>query len=266
MINPMVSVVIPAYNASKMITETLESVANQTYSNYEVIIVDDCSTDNTYDICKAYCSKSEKFRIIKTKSNFGCPGGPRNLGVKNATGKYVAFLDADDLWHRNKLEFQVNEALKLNCNFLSTNMSRFDNSIDFDSGSVLSVYRVIKISYISQLLNYQTPTSSVLVKRSLLISNPFQEEIEFKAREDIDCWLRIHKEVGFSHKLMLPLMGYRVCEGQISGDKLKMIKSTFYCYQNTDGIENKLLNFVPVLATCTHFLRGFFNRIFKRGI
>jgi hypothetical protein len=65
---------------------------------------------------------------------------------------------------------------------------------------------------------------------------------------------------------MLPLMGYRICEGQISGDKLKMIKSTFYCYQNTDGIENKLLNFVPVLATCTHFLRGFFNRIFKRSI
>lgn len=262
----MISVIIPAYNAARVITETLDSVANQTYSNYEVIIVDDCSTDNTYDICNAYCLNLEKFIVIKTKSNFGCPGGPRNLGVKNAKGKYIAFLDADDLWHRSKLEFQVGEILRSNCNFVSTNLYKFESSNDFDCESVLTSCRVKKISYKSQLLNYQTPTSSAVVKRSLLISNPFREEIEFKAREDIDCWLRIHKEIGFSHKLISPLMGYRICEGQISGDKLKMIKSTFYCYQNTDGINNKLLGFIPVIATFTHLLRGFFNRIFNRSV
>jgi hypothetical protein len=145
-------------------------------------------------------------------------------------------------------------------------LTRFEQPEKFSAAEPFLNYKIKTISYISQLFNYQTPTSSVLVKRNLMIVNPFCERIELKAREDIDCWLRIHKQIGFSHKIKLPLTGYRVSAGQISGDKFKMIARTLYCYQNTSGISNKFLSILPIMATFTHFSRGLFNKIFNRGI
>lgn len=102
--NELVSVVIPTYNREKTIKRSVDSVLNQTYDNIEVIVVDDCSTDKTYEVIKQYNDK--RVRYYKLEKNSGACVA-RNFGIKQAKGKYIAFQDSDDEWYKNKIEFQI---------------------------------------------------------------------------------------------------------------------------------------------------------------
>ena len=103
----LVTIVTPCYNSQQTILQTIESVIKQTYPNWEMLIVDDCSTDGTADIVKRYENIDSRIKYFKTELNSGSPSLPRNIGIDNAQGKYIAFLDADDIWLPNKLEFHV---------------------------------------------------------------------------------------------------------------------------------------------------------------
>lgn len=105
--NPLVSIIIPAYNAEAYIEGTLNSVKNQSYGNWELLIVDDCSTDGSAEIIKEYSEKDSRIKYFRTESRSGSPAVPRNIGIENARGRYVAFLDSDDLWLPEKLEKQI---------------------------------------------------------------------------------------------------------------------------------------------------------------
>ena len=110
MIQPFFSIVIPAYNAEKFMTECLDSIFKQTFKDYEVLIVDNGSIDNTSKISESILNgKNINYRVLRTEKNLGIGGG-RNMGIKAAQGKYVAFLDADDIWYPKKLEL-VHDAL-----------------------------------------------------------------------------------------------------------------------------------------------------------
>lgn len=102
----LVSVIIPVYNSEKFIKETIKTVQNQTYKNYELIVVNDCSTDNSKKIIEEEIKKDNKIKLINLKENSGVAIA-RNTGIDNAKGKYIAFLDADDLWEKEKLEKQI---------------------------------------------------------------------------------------------------------------------------------------------------------------
>jgi teichuronic acid biosynthesis glycosyltransferase TuaG len=154
----------------------------------------------------------------------------------------------------------------LRANFVSTQLVSFKDEMVYNQRQKINEYKFKKVSYYSQLFNYQTPTSSVLVLRALIVSNPFIEDISFKAREDLDCWLRVHKEIGFSYKILSPLIGYRVVDGQISGDKLDMLLKTLYCYRKTKGIRVRLFGIIPLLATFTHVIKSLLNRILKLSV
>ena len=105
---PEVSVIIPTYNCSDFIAETLESVANQTFQNFECILIDDLSSDNTTDAINELIQiYGSKFKLIESQYNSGGPAIPRNKGIEVAKGKYICFLDADDIWHKDKLLHQV---------------------------------------------------------------------------------------------------------------------------------------------------------------
>ena len=93
---------IISYNSEKFIKKSVNSVIKQSYQNIEIIIVDDCSTDKTLEILQQL-KKKYFFKIIKLNQNSGTPGKPRNIGIENSRGKIIAFLDADDYWHQNKL-------------------------------------------------------------------------------------------------------------------------------------------------------------------
>lgn len=106
--NSMVSVIMPTYNASSFIGEAIRSVINQTYRDWELIIVDDCSTDNTAEVVSSFVENDSRIQLIKSDIHSGgYPSIPRNKGIESAKGRYIAFLDADDIWEPDKLDSQI---------------------------------------------------------------------------------------------------------------------------------------------------------------
>lgn len=112
-----VSIITPSWNSEKYIKKTIESVQNQTYSNWEMIIVDDCSSDNTVKIVQEISKTDPRVRILKQSTNGGAAKA-RNRSLKEATGRYVAYLDADDIWKPSKIEKQIRFMKEHKCGFL----------------------------------------------------------------------------------------------------------------------------------------------------
>ena len=108
-----VSIITPSYNSERYISETIDSVINQTYENWEMLIIDDSSTDNSINIISDYCSSENRIKLIKLEENGGAAVA-RNRGIKEAEGRFIAFLDSDDLWHPEKLEKQLEKMVKKN--------------------------------------------------------------------------------------------------------------------------------------------------------
>ena len=107
MAEPLVSVIIPSFNAEDTIQDTVNSVLNQSYKNIEIIIIDDHSTDKTVEIIEEISKANSKVQFYVLTENFGGPAKPRNLGIEQSKGEYLAFLDADDIWHPEKLKIQL---------------------------------------------------------------------------------------------------------------------------------------------------------------
>jgi glycosyltransferase involved in cell wall biosynthesis len=126
-----VSVVIPSYNSKKFLKQTLESANKQEFEGkFEILVIDDCSTDGSFEFAQSLAEKYSNIKVYQTPTNGGGPAWARNLGVKKANGKYVSFLDADDLWHPNKIQKQFELAEKSGCQFISTKKYIFpENSI-----------------------------------------------------------------------------------------------------------------------------------------
>lgn len=103
---PVVSVIMPAYNASRFLAEAIGSVANQSEENWELLVIDDCSADDSFDIAQRYAARDSRIQVLRNHVNLGV-AKTRNRGVELAKGKYVAFLDSDDVWHPEKLERQL---------------------------------------------------------------------------------------------------------------------------------------------------------------
>lgn len=103
----LVSIITPCFNSELFIAQTIESVINQTYSNWEMVIIDDCSTDHSADIILSYVEKDSRIRYLKMPFPSGSASLPRNKGIELAKGRYIAFLDSDDMWYPRKLEMQI---------------------------------------------------------------------------------------------------------------------------------------------------------------
>jgi len=217
---PLVTVITPLFNAQDFIGETIESVLDQTYQNWEMIIVDDCSTDNSRDIVKKYEAKESRIKLIELEKNFGGPARPRNVGLDISKGDYLAFLDADDVWLKNKLQVQINEMLVNNLDFTSTD-SKFidDNSIDtiINKHKIIIFFKkikrkatlsdVIKGSFIS--------TSSAIVSKNFI--SKFDENKDFIGVEDMYLWMKILNEKNVRYKYIRDkLIKYRVSSTSLS--------------------------------------------------
>jgi glycosyltransferase involved in cell wall biosynthesis len=105
--NIKVSIITPNYNCGCFIEQAIVSVIAQTYQDWEMIIVDDCSTDDSYTIAMEYANRDGRIKVYRTEHQSGSPVEPRNIGIQKATGRYIAFLDSDDMWLPNKLENQL---------------------------------------------------------------------------------------------------------------------------------------------------------------
>lgn len=114
---PLVSIITPVYNSEEFLSETIKSIQNQTYKNWQLLLVDDCSKDNSSEIIKSFRKEDARIKYIKLEKNSGAAVS-RNVGIKNAEGRFIAFVDSDDLWDSRKLEIQIEYMLKENVGFL----------------------------------------------------------------------------------------------------------------------------------------------------
>ncbi len=216
---PLVSVVIPAYNAGQYIGETIGSVLNQSYQEFEIIVVDDASTDNTLQVVREIAVQDNRIKIIEFPHS-GNPSVPRNKGVREAKGKYIAFLDADDIWVSSKLE----EQLKL---FRENNGIAlvYSASLTFGDVTPFSPYYELlplpgKESLIYNDLIYRGNTitcSSVLVTKAIIESAGYYDEDPELKVEDYDLWIRIAKIAGIAFIPAIHVY-YRIHTSQFSAD------------------------------------------------
>ncbi|WP_082800564.1 glycosyltransferase family 2 protein [Neptuniibacter pectenicola] len=189
---PLVSVIIPLYNAENYILETLESVANQTYTNIEIIIVDNASTDNSTMLAKQFCMSHPQARYYSTPVNSGGPAVPRNLGINVAKGRYIAFLDSDDVWSPDKLACQVNLMEDSSVNFTCTASSLIDeNSVRIGKVAKQGTKKTRAYGIKSLLFRNTITTSSVVLSADLLGDRRFNESAEFVTVEDYHLWMTL---------------------------------------------------------------------------
>lgn len=213
--NSFISVVVPTYNRADLISETIESILNQTYKYFELIIVDDGSTDNTEEVIRKF--KDSRIKYIKT-DNWGGPARPRNIGIKKAKGEYIAFCDDDDIWLPEKLEKQIrvfqisNETAMLYTRFKTIEGDVISNKIFPENGKYKSG-NIFKSIYLRNLI----ACSGVMVKRSVLDQvGLFNTDPNLIAIEDADLWLRIALKHIIKCTDDLPLLIYRIQSQSIS--------------------------------------------------
>jgi glycosyltransferase involved in cell wall biosynthesis len=196
--NPKVSVIIPTYNRAKILPRTIESVLNQTFKDFELIIVDDGSTDNTKQTVGEFQKRDSRVKYI-WQENFGAPAGPKNTGIKNAKGKYIAFLDDDDEWLPEKLERQI----KLFSNS-SGNLGFVGCNILVVEEKTKKIIKKLKMPsypkeiFLKKLLegNFIFTSSSILIKREVL-NKVGLFDTNLKYADDWDLWLRISENFSF---------------------------------------------------------------------
>jgi len=206
------SIIIPTYNRSFDLNGSLKSIVNQIFTNFEVIIVDDGSTDNTHEVVTSF-SEDLCIKYIKI-ANSGRPAIPRNLGITQAKGKYIAFLDSDDWWHENKLRLAF-ECLENGADLV---YSDFYKVISLTEKEMVRV-RSLKTNITTDLLKNGNAicNSTVVVRKSILDKvGFFNEGHEYIAWEDFDLWLRISKITNRFVHINQPLVYYWFGGGNIS--------------------------------------------------
>ncbi|MGR3219547.1 MAG: glycosyltransferase family 2 protein [Candidatus Anammoxibacter sp.] len=221
---PLISVVIPSYNSANFIADTLETVFNQTYSNYEVIVSDDGSNDDTVEIVKKFFGKFPEKRTRLLSNEHKGPGANRNEGIKSAVGDWISFLDSDDRWFRDKLKrvasyIVEHDGVGLVCH--SEIWKRGENQTElnyqkmFDENisPFLSLYRRNALS-----------TSAVTVRRDLLMKTELFDPA-LPAAQDYDLWLRLSLLEGMKIEFIeCPLGLYITREGNISSKPEKRLR------------------------------------------
>ena len=205
----LVSVIVPTYNHGEFIADAIESALLQTYSNVEVIVIDNFSTDNTKDVIEKYLDEP-RFRCYQF-DNKGVIAAARNFGVAQSSGEYLAFLDSDDIWKQDKLEMQF-KYFDRGVVAISTN---FELIGDVDSGYnhldlIIMDNMFIDFSYKQILLCNPVMTSSLMMhKVDFQALGGFDESTDFRYIEDWELWLRLSRR-GNIRTLGLPLLQYRV--------------------------------------------------------
>lgn len=178
---PLVSIIIPTYNRSKTICETLDSVISQTYSNWECIIIDDGSSDNTKELVDVYLEKDNRFKFYNRPDNYAPGGnGARNFGLEMSNGSYINWLDSDDIFHHQKLEKQLNLMKKEQAVVCVSLGEYFNENIGDDEANLWSEWNVSDIGVFDSLITQKMrwPTGAVLWKRDVLTPNCWHKSIK----------------------------------------------------------------------------------------
>ena len=221
---PKVSIIIPVYNAKKVFKETLDSIEAQSYDNWEVVIVDDCSTDGSLEYITELVGHNKKYKVYSMEQNSG-PGAATAYGFEKSSGDLVAFLDSDDVWSNDKLEKQVRFMLDNDYEFTCTDYEQVD-------GDSKPIGRVIKCkpraNYINILRTNPVGSSTVIITAELLnkVDIPL-----IRKDNDYALWLELLKVTSYIYGMNEILMFYRVWPQSISYNRFKSVKYHWEVYK-----------------------------------
>lgn len=223
---PKVSVVIPAYNATRYLEATVHSVLTQTFQDFEILIVDDCSKDDTWALMQSLAEKDDRIICLRNEKNSGV-AETRNYAVKQARGEWIAFLDSDDVWREDKLEKQLALIAEEPTAALTYTASSF---MDQDSKPYSYIMEVPgQVDYRTLLGRNVISCSSVMVKKSVMERYPMGSS---QTSEDYGAWLRILREVQYAYGVNEPLLCYRVARGSKSSNRLKAAGMHYRTYRD----------------------------------
>jgi teichuronic acid biosynthesis glycosyltransferase TuaG len=226
--NTLISIITPAYRVQDIIQETINSVHEQTYQNWELLIADDCSPDNTQEIIMNASQKDPRIKLIKCAQNGG-PAKARNAALAVAKGRWIAFLDSDDLWLPTKLSETIDYAISTNSALTFTGFRRINFNNDL-VGSYIATPRTL--TYKQLLGNTAIATSTVLIDRSK-VGEIVMQPVYY---DDFVCWLGILKKGYQAHGLNRDLMRYRVTPKSVSRNKLRSAKEVWKTYRSIEKI------------------------------
>lgn len=223
-----VTIIMPSYDSEKFIIESVESVLAQTYSKWELIIVDDCSPDDSNRIITKYVDNDSRIKLIKLQKNSG-PAIARNMAIETANGRYIAFLDSDDVWLPNKLEKQIK--------FMQDNDLAFTYSsyklVGEDNEDLGLFITKDKISYFDML-----KTCSVGCLTAIYDTEKIGKQYMplILKRQDYGLWLKILKLIGKTMGILEPLATYRIRKNSVSSNKVKAAKYQWKIYREIEKL------------------------------
>lgn len=239
------SVIMPAYNAELTIKDSIESVLNQTYDNFKLYIINDCSNDNTESIIQSY--NDPRIIYIKNVTNKGVSDS-RNIGIDLSTSEYISFLDSDDIWIHNKLKLQLDE-FKKGYDIVCSNYLTFHSQSSEDTKCRIS----------PELITYSMMLKSNLIGNltgaynCLSLGKVYQKKI---GHEDYVMWLELIKKTKYAYCIQKPLAKYRLQSSSLSGNKSKAIRWQWKIYRNELSLS------LP--KTVYYFSHYIFNALKKR--
>ncbi|WP_176719658.1 glycosyltransferase family 2 protein [Salinivibrio sp. BNH] len=237
---PTVSIITPSYDCSNYISNTIDSVLFQTFTDWEMIVVDDCSSDNSVSVINSYMEKDSRIRLIQLKENSGAAIA-RNTAIEVAQGRYIAFLDSDDLWEPEKLAIQLSFMQRNDIAFSFSAYHKInEEAVDIGTVSVpenVSYHQLLKCCVIGCLTAMYDTNKIGKVYMPLI-----------RKRQDFGLWLRILKKCGIAYGIAQPLAKYRVRKDSISSNKLKAALYNWKLYRE---VEN--LNLFQALYYFSHY-------------
>lgn len=225
----IVSIIVPAYNSECYIGRTIESVISQTYKFWEMIIVDDCSSDKTAEVILSYSLKDKRIKYKKLEVNSGAAVA-RNVAMSMATGQYIAFLDSDDVWLPDKLSAQIQFMQENNYKFTCTDYEQIDET-GIRLGKIIHCRE--KADYNRVLLDCPIGNSTVMYD----VTQMGKFEVpNIRKRNDDALWLKMLKSEKFIYGLNQVLVQYRVRHDSISANKFQLIKYHWVLYRKIEHL------------------------------
>ncbi|CAH8282811.1 hypothetical protein EV196_101661 [Mariniflexile fucanivorans] len=244
---PLVSIITPLFNSEAFISETINSVINQTYKNWELLLIDDCSTDKTIEIAHQFVLKFPNIKLIKNDKNLGA-AITRNKGIEASQGTYIAFLDGDDVWKPEKLEKQIAYMQAENCDVCFSGYEQIDEAGKplnklIKALPELTYQKYLKSNYIGNLTGIYNAT--VLGK----IKAP-----DLRKRQDWLLWLAAIKKSGKPAKsIEESLAYYRVRKNSMSANKLNLLKYNYLVYRKGLGFSTIKSVYYMLIFLNEHF-------------
>lgn len=240
----LVSIIMPNFNSESFIERTIDSVIAQKYKNWELIVVDDCSTDNSLSIVKSY--RDDRITVTKNEVNSGAAKS-RNVAIHEAKGMWIAFLDSDDVWCENKLTDHLSFMVKRGVDFSFTHYSVINGSdehiVDFTPMKSIYTY--------TDILKHCSIGCSTVIYNANSLGKVYMPEDAIK-REDFACWLKILSTGVNAECLHQKLTSYRVHGNSVSSNKFKMVKYQWKVYRDVQ----KLSVFKSAYFMCHWAIRG----------